>query len=242
MLYVATGRKYIQAAIRSAETVRQYAPGLPIHLYADWPQHGFTFDVSASPFTTVAPIDHPHPRSKVDYLAKTPFGRTLYLDTDTALTDDVRDVFALLDRFDMAMAHAHRRDRGHERFRTTVPPAYPQFNSGVMLFRRSPKVLALFEEWSRAYKAAGVRQDQPTLREILWECDLRVATLAPEYNVRFLKYHLLWYPNEARTRILHHPRFHDGSFWWVRRSMRHAYRLTQRIVRHSPLHLARHRQ
>jgi hypothetical protein len=37
---------------------------------------------SPLPFTSVEAIDHPHRRSKVDYLSRTPLDRTSYLDTN----------------------------------------------------------------------------------------------------------------------------------------------------------------
>lgn len=59
----------------------------------------------------VIPLADPHPRSKVDALARTPFTRSPYLVAYTRLVADVRDVFALLDRFDIGLAHAHARNR-----------------------------------------------------------------------------------------------------------------------------------
>ena len=84
IVYIATGPKYIRAAVHSATTVRHYCPGLPTHLFADWRSHGFDFGTSPAPFASVEEIDRPHRRSKVDYLARTPFDRTLYLDGSTA--------------------------------------------------------------------------------------------------------------------------------------------------------------
>lgn len=222
VLYIATGSKYIRAAVRSAETVRAHCPGLPIHLFGDWRQRGFDFDRSPSPFTTVGAVENPHPRSKVDYLASTPFERTLFLDTDTAVHADITGIFQLLDRFDIAMAHAPRRipHPDARRWRVAVPDAFPQFNSGVLLYRRTPAVLAFLDEWRRCFHEAGFPQDQRTLRELLWLSDLRIATLPPEYNLRFLKYHVLWYPREASTQIFHRKSYHEGPFWLVSRLLR----------------------
>jgi hypothetical protein len=223
VLYVAAGAKYIRAAVRSAESIRTHCPGLSTHLYADWESHGFDFRASPYPFSSVASIEHPHRRSKVDYLARTPFDRTLYLDTDTALNADVGGMFEILDRFDIALCHAHLRhtEARLRPWRSSLPNAFPEYNSGVMLFRRTPAVLAFLEDWRRHYHAAGFPEDQVTLRELLWLSGLRIATLPPEYNVRFFKYHLLWSGAEASTQIFHLRRLHDGRLWllrkWVRR-------------------------
>jgi hypothetical protein len=222
VLYIAAGAAYIRAAVRSAETVRRYSPGLGIHLYADWPDHGYDFRASPAPFTSVSVIDQPHRRSKVDLISQTPFGRTLYLDTDTALNADITDLFDVLDRFDLALCHAHRRNTPERLapWRLSLPRAFPQYNGGVILFKRTPGVIAFLEAWGRAFHEAGFKQDQRTLRELLWLSDLRLATLPPEYNVRFIKYHFLWSKAEATTQLFHLRRYHDGPLWFVKKWIR----------------------
>jgi hypothetical protein len=230
ILYIAAGSKYIRAAMNSAESVRRHSPGLATHLYADWQDRGFDFRRSPFPFTSVEAIDEPHRRSKVDYISRTPFDRTLYLDTDTALNADVRSLFQVLDRFDIALCHAHRRNAVQRLapWRIALPPAFPQYNAGVILFRRTPAVVRFLEEWSRSFHEAGFQQDQKTLRELLWLSDLRMATLPPEYNVRFMKYAWLWSSEEATAQILHLRRYHDGPLWRLKRSIR---RLGRPLVR-----------
>lgn len=232
VLYIATGRKYILAAIESAKTVRNYCPELPIHFFSDWQDHGFHFDMSPFPFYTVAAIENPHRRSKVDYLSKTPYDHTLYLDTDTALNADIRGMFGLLERFDLAMTHAHRRNAVERlaTWRHALPKAFPQFNSGVLLYRKNKMVIQFFDEWAGHFHNAGFRQDQTTLRELLWLSDLRIATLPPEYNVRYVKYHYFWTKAEAETKIFHLQRLHTGWFWmflrpWLRRVLKLLRRL-----------------
>ena len=58
VLYIATGTKYVQAAIRSAQMVRKHSPGLDIHLYTDQQNYeDFKFGESHVPFTTAGTID-----------------------------------------------------------------------------------------------------------------------------------------------------------------------------------------
>jgi hypothetical protein len=223
ILYVATGELYILAAIRSAKSVLKHCPSLPTHLYADWGNYDFDFGHSPYPFTSVGKIENPHRRSKLDYLSKTPFEQTLYLDTDTSLNEDIRDMFRVLERFDIALTHAHKRNTP-ERLRTwnlELPQAFPQYNSGVMLYRRTPAVIQFLEEWRDHYyqNLDHIRQDQMTLRELLWLSDLRMTTLPPEYNVRYIKYHILWSKAEATTKIFHLKQYHVGWFTWLFRPL-----------------------
>ena len=85
------------------------------------------------------------------------------------------------------------------------------------MYRNTQEVIQFLEDWSHYFKEAGFEQDQMTLRELLWLSDLRMATLPPEYNVRYIKYHYLWSKSEATTKIFHLQRFHIGWFWWFTR-------------------------
>lgn len=220
ILYVAAGEDHIRAAMRSAETVRKYCPGLAIHLFADWQNHGFQFDKDPAPFTSASKIDSPHRRSKVDYLPVTPFERTLYLDNDSALNADIRDMFRILDRFDMALTHVQPRD-GNERtasWRIELPEAFPYYNSGVILYSRTPAAIQLLENWRDAFKEAGLKRDETTLREILWLSDLRVSILPVSYNARYSKYEYLFFKSKSNTKIYHLKQLH-GS--WLSRTFRY---------------------
>lgn len=222
ILYVTTGEKFIRGAMRSAKTVHRYCPDLPIHLFADWKSYDFPFDQSPFPFNSVGIVNSPHPRSKVDYLQHTPFDQTLYLDSDTALNADITGLFGLLERFDIALGHAHRRNNlvRLAKWRLEIPRAFPQYNGGVILFRKTPAVMDFLKDWKRCYHEADLQFDQTTLRELLWLSDLRIATLPPEYNVHFLKYHLLWSKTEAKTKIFHHKAFQMGWPRWINKRIR----------------------
>jgi hypothetical protein len=206
VLYIAAGEAYARAAIDSARSVKACLPGLPIDICTDSPDV-----LAAGVFDRVEIIDSPHRRSKVDYLVRTRFERTLYLDTDTRVVDDVSDLFQLLDRFDIALAHAHARNkRTHvEQWQLSLPPSFPQLNGGVILYKRSERTLDFFRDWSNAYHEAGFSKDQTTLRELIWSSDLRLYILPPEYNIRYEKYVRIWSEGEATPKILHYRRFHD---------------------------------
>jgi hypothetical protein len=224
ILFIATGEKYVKAGIKAANSVLKYCPDLPIHLYTDLRCHETFFKKSTFPFTTIGIIENPHSRSKTEYLAHTPYDHTLYLDTDTSLNADIRDVFRVLERFDIAMAHAQHRGAGNLKpWRVALPDAFPEFNSGVVLFRSTPAVIKFLDDWGKHFKTdwieagrrnAQLEHDQTSLRELLWLSDLRIATLPPEYNVRYLKYHFLWSRSEAVTKIFHLKQFHKGWLSW----------------------------
>ena len=92
------------------------------------------------------------------------------------------DLFDVLDRFEMAMAHDVRRASAlvQEGLRHKTPYAVPQLNSGVLLYRRSDAMLAFLREWAARFHAAPqVDRDQVILKDMLWEGDLRFWVLPP---------------------------------------------------------------
>lgn len=215
IIYVATGKKYIEMAISSARSVRKFNPGLGIHLFADWKQQGYDLNDSRNPFSSISNIDDPHSRSKVDYFDKAPFDRILYLDTDTRVVADLSPLFSLLDQFDVALAHAHLRTSRLQEWKIKIPESFPQFNSGVFLYKKTPEVEQLLDTLRKEFYLAQTKDDQLILRELLWAGSLRIATLPPEYNIRFLKYPLLWKKREARPRIYHLHMYQRGVFWFL---------------------------
>lgn len=146
---------------------------------------------------------------KVSNLPRTPFDRTVYLDTDTFVIANVSDMFDLLDSYDLAATHA----AGYAGLpEETVPAAFNELNGGVVVYRRSPAVWAFLEDWRAAYlrgmePGSGARRpkaDQPTFRLTAWQHRLAVYVLPPEYNYRPGFAGVL----RGRARIVH-GRMHD---------------------------------
>lgn len=199
----ATGARYVAMAKIAAGGLRRHSPGVPIHLYSDDPE-------IEGPFDRVIGLKSPWRRSKIDAMIDAPFSRCLYLDADTFVTADISDVFRLLDRFDLALAHDQERNGHHAAtlWRRALPPCFPQFNSGVVAYRRTPEVLALLSAWREAVLTGEQSRDQPSLRELLWESDLRIATLPPEYNLMDLSSLLMMNAVTLAPRVIHHYRIH----------------------------------
>jgi hypothetical protein len=206
VIYVASGRDYRDLAIASARSLKRVEPGQAVDLFTDAPEA-----VPEGLFDRVHRIERPEPRSKLSCMAETRFERTLFLDADTMVMAPLGDLFDLLDRFDCAMAHDVRRasDLVQEGHAVQTPYAFPQLNSGVLLYRRSPAMLAFLAEWLRRYRAAGLARDQIVLKDLLWESDIRFYVLPPEFNLRRVTMLDAWEPLDARPTILHSHRLMD---------------------------------
>lgn len=191
VLYLASGREYIDQAITSAASVKRHHEDLPITIYTD---HRINADV----FDTVRTLDESitHMGESLLNSDQIPYERTLYLDADTLVCADISGVFDMLDRVDIALAHDEARTRWpralYDRNDIEIPHAFTEFNTGVMAFRDAPVVEELFQRWDEYYESfhwdlsdptADGGPNQPSLRLALWEHDIDIGTLLPEYNV-----------------------------------------------------------
>lgn len=199
ILYVATGERFLAEACRSAARVRELMPGIPIALASDLEGPKELFDHH---------LEITEPKfnfsDKIGPLLATPFEKTVFLDTDTWLCEPVPEMFAILDRHDVAMAHAPMRFTAT----SAVPPTFPECNSGVIAFRLNDRTRSLFALWEKLYQerltSTGVIDDQPSLRDALWQSDVSFAALPPEYNFRFI---MPTFAGRGSVKILHgrHP-------------------------------------
>lgn len=197
VIYVAKGPGYLDLAERSVRSLRALHPGLEVDLFTDQ---------VASPglFDRVLPIP-PGPTPKLACLTETRFDRTLYLDCDTLILAPLGDLFAVADRFELALAHDMRRTSAliRESHLERLPYAFPQMNSGVMLYRKSKAMWDFLHDWRRRYHQAGRGRDQVSLHDLLWASDLRFYVLPPEFNLRRVTELDAWEPLDARPTILH---------------------------------------
>ena len=204
VVLVATGaEKYVALAARAAASVRRHCPGLAVDLFTDRARELPVFD-------RVHLLADPWFRSKIDGLLASRFERTLYMDADMLAVADFRDVFAVLERFDVALAQDWLRNSAlhHTFWRKPLPAAFPMFNGGLIAVRRTPATTGFLEDWRAAVKATDTGRDQISLRELLWDSDLRIATLPEEYNLLWITGVRDWTTDWAAPRILHSPSFH----------------------------------
>lgn len=183
VLIQASGPVFRRMAVKLARSLGVQCPGLAVDLFTDAPLDDPAFaQVHADAAYAGA--------GKIPAMRASRFDRTLYMDADMMAVADLRDVFEVLDAFDIALCHDPWRNTGHAAriWRSPLPPAYPQFNGGLIAWRRGPATDAFLAEWQAAVAAHGKGTDQPALRELLWlDRSLRVATLPPEYNLWDLK-------------------------------------------------------
>jgi hypothetical protein len=203
IVYSCVGQSYTAEAIRSARSSMRHNQ-LAHLLFSSEPVADGSgllverFEPSANAYA-----------DKIANMRRSPFERTIYLDTDTFVVAEIAHLLRLLDCFDLAVAHEpSHRGRGDPQ----VPLAFYEFNTGVIAWRASERMSAFMHDWQQTYEAwledepfagAGVPSarrrasrrarvdpswggaaDQPAFRRCAWEHKLRICVLGPEYNFR----------------------------------------------------------
>lgn len=123
------------------------------------------------------------PSVKIRNIAKTPYDRTVFLDTDVYTAEPFHELFDILDTH--AIAAAHKPDY-MERWQVDlgVPESYQEYNTGVIAFR-SDSIDPIRDTWLNYNDEVSLSHDQAAFRAALYESDVRTATLPYRYNLRY---------------------------------------------------------
>lgn len=174
IIYISTGEKYTRQVVKSAEHNYQHTK-YPMTLITDR-------KVSTDVFDDVIIINQPAGsfRDKVQYMRRTPYDYTLYLDSDCYLTRPVDHLFELLDSYDLAVAidQDEWESRTSSHF-TDVPEAVPEFNTGVLLYTKGAD--PLLGLWQNLFDDAHAH-DQLSFRAAVHRSDVNIMTLSNGYN------------------------------------------------------------
>ncbi len=198
VFYIATGSQFVAEAEISAQSVQHSMPETPIAIATDI-EPDFDFD-------HVIEINDPDYSftDQISNLHRSPFDRTLHLDTDIYMDANVEELFDVLDRFNIAVAYNHNRSVYDP---PGVPDSFPEYNTGVVAYTNDDQLREFTESWDAIYRDlydGGNPQNQPSFRKALYESNLRIATLPPEYNL------MLRYPGHAFGEVkLFHGRLLD---------------------------------
>lgn len=188
-IYIVTQNElYLNLLRASAESLKQAMPGLPITVFSQFPVSGLDFaqivQVEASP-------DGFYDKARL--MAQSPYEQTIFIDTDIYVAHPFPELFTLLDRFDCAATHEEylNTDWFSNYPRPDIPVSFPEFNTGILVFKRSSSMLRVLEQWRALYqefqsKSPGKpMNDQPMFRAAAYHGDIRIATLSREYNCKF---------------------------------------------------------
>lgn len=182
ILYVATGPRHIRETVESAKTLAVHMPDVPRILFAD-----SLANIPPDLFQEVRILREVQ-RSFLDKIApllETPFESTVFLDTDTHICQPFPDLFDVLERYEIAAAHAAMRHDGP----FATPNVFAELNTGVIAYRLTPEIRRFLMRWKELYEAeiaatGRMGSDQPSFRQAIWESGIPLYVLPPEYNFR----------------------------------------------------------
>jgi len=183
IIYSAIGAQYVDEAAHSASSSLRFND-VPHIIYCDRdPKER----VSGVQYVVTASSGNPY-SDKIANIQRLPFARTLYLDTDTHVAGNLDELFDLLERFEVAAAHAPGYTKSPDDGQSD---AFYDFNTGVIALRDAAAVRDLLALWFRIQSDWTAKplfptnlQDQPAFRRAVWESRVSVYVLGSEYNYR----------------------------------------------------------
>lgn len=204
VVFAATGEGFTQLAVEAARSLRATNPGLAVDLFTDG-------TVTDPVFDQVHQLGRSWFRPKFEALRRSRFQRTICLDADVIVVADLRDVFEVLGRFDFVAVHEQRRNTASAMRQLTrpMPAAFPQINGGMIGLRKSPATQDFIDLVERTMIEGKHGRDQYVLRELLFDSDLRLWVLPPEYNLMAVRQVEVQGTKFTAPRVLHLPRLHD---------------------------------
>ena len=111
----------------------------------------------------------------------------LYLDTDTNFIHPFPEIFDVLERFDIAVPMGARRVTS--KTVRELPACFPEYELGVIVFKRDEAVKNLLAKWKDlhwAYPDLYGNNSQGSFREAVWNSpDLKIDRLPSEYGLRW---------------------------------------------------------
>ena len=185
-LYIAFGESFTKEALMSIKSLKRFNQE-PVALFTDQEQ---TKDIEEL-VDLYAKIQPQHIRAKVDFVSKTPFVKTVYLDSDTLIVRNISDMFDVLDRFDVALTNDYARKRN--KYSKLVPEyaeipySFSEVNGGIMAYNSSLSTgtfLSMWREYFYKYFRETNGWDQVSLRISLWRSNVRIHHFPFEYNIR----------------------------------------------------------
>ncbi len=185
VIYTASGDRYVKEAIYSAKTLKKYNKSIGTTLFTS------DINVSSPYFDNVIhqpPIKHPQ-KYKIENMLNSPYEYTLYLDSDTQITDKIEELFDFLLNYDLGVTNRVKCNWGHPvEFIDYIDETC--YNGGFLLFKKNEKVNTFIQAWydkmaknkDEDIKPGTATGDQMPLNELFFEDNL-VSSLGIAYVI-----------------------------------------------------------
>ena len=201
-VFATTGALYTALARRAARSLLKVHPDAEIDLFTDQ-------EIKDDAFSQIHLLESDWFRPKMEAMMRSRFERTLYLDADIMVIGDLSSVFDVLDRFDLAICH-NRILNGEPSLRQhtrALPDAFCSLNGGLISFKKNAKVHDFVKTWQSAVRESQSDRDQPALRELIYDSELRFYVLPPGFNLLTFLELETWPVSMAHLARYNHPAY-----------------------------------
>lgn len=211
-LYIIVGIHHSQEAVISIKTLSKKTTK-PIAVITNFPELFLNIDN----VKFIYKINKNHIRPKVDFIYLSPFKKTIYLDADTAILENIDDIFELIEKNELVLTFCISRKRKliSDKIKEykAIPESMSEANTGVIGFFKNANTAKFFKTWRKKfyqYSQETKGYDQPSFRISLWKHSLKKTYLTHEYNVRSIeniykskKLKNIYYENYLKPKVLH---------------------------------------
>ena len=200
-IYIAKNKSADTMAESSARSLRRFHKTEPITLFTDQ-------NNTSSVFSEVIRIpavcnNSPYLRSKPAYpdqgiiakalnLGRGETDNTIFLDIDTHICGSLQPVFDVLNDtpgYDIAVCIDEAYCYTGQAPGALIPKCVPRFNTGLVAYRNNEKTKRMFEDFVSIFcekENGATGNDENSFSAAVYRSDVRVLTLPPEYNCRFI--------------------------------------------------------
>ncbi len=185
LAYVAFGFEYLLMATHSSQTAKEHNPWVHCTLVTNLKIEQRSYIEKFFDQIIYVELENNKNRdiktSIIDYVHK---DKCAFIDCDTEFKGDISPVIKYLDRYDIALKSNSMPVRKDYWIDSDIHGSvFPQWNSGVLFFRREERTKRFFKDWKKFYVLMGKRSDQPGLtRAMYYNSDLRVLSLGCIWN------------------------------------------------------------
>ncbi len=178
VIYCATGKElFLDELVISLEFLKKYNRNCNVSIFTE---EKFLAKINNELFDSIHLIENPQYSfaDKIYSLKNSPYKKTLYLDCDIVVTDEISEIFNILDEFDLTLAYIPYKNRKFKKLNS------PLFNGGLVAFKKNKRTSQFLEFWDKKYKVMKISDDQPALREAIYTTKVSTFKLPSEYNFR----------------------------------------------------------
>ncbi|MBN8575719.1 MAG: hypothetical protein J0L66_02210 [Cytophagales bacterium] len=200
-LYIAIGEMFRHEAEQSCRSLKRFTK-YPVILCTDQPDYKpIYFDdvIHAGDLGKSFEV-------KITGMMRSPFKRTVFLDTDTFVCASIDSVFEFLNYFDFAMTldmHGHSTSfwkQYQPNYKVELQGTLHEFNTGVVGFVTNSQTREFFNTWLHIHRELGMYADMPTFREAFLRKPVRIGILPHEFNFTGIKSMVMAY---TTVRVIH---------------------------------------